>query len=587
MQLQKWKLKHSQVAINKIFLDRKGSDFVYIIVDIYEFSIFQLLKYIIFRFSKRRNTMFNKLSFLVTVCVLIGSAFTTGTTQANWLDTFGGNDFDLTTWLFGCYPDLTKTFNATIQDGLDDNDHLALGETSSASIGGSQFGIAIGDPDDNFRDVRVGAEFNITGDASWNHHGLAARITYFNDDGSITGYPGIIASCYVMVIHYEEGPANLKIELIKAVNLSDDIMAEWQPEVPVPGLDHARSHYFELDVVGLDPVYITGSAYEYKGGPLLVRTPTFIDTSANDSWEAPNIHDDVFKSGVSGAFGMWADPQPVGFNGSFDNVSSVSDGPAAVNPSPADGAVDVPVDVSLSWVEAAFATGRELWIGKPGAMEKVDPAPAGTTYAPGNLELGQTYEWRVDQVGPSGTVTGHTWTFTVADYLIVEDFESYTTDADLRSAWVDNIEEAGVEYVLLSTGENQAMRFEFQNQYEPYFTEVTRTFSSPQDLTAQSVKELSLSFVGEHQNMEQLMYLTLEDASGKSFRVEHPFAYACQSDSWRQWTIALVQFSDGGVDLTSVKKLTIGLGDSTNSGQADKDRDHIYIDQIVLSPAAL
>jgi hypothetical protein len=511
---------------------------------------------------------------------------TTGIVQANWSETFNGNKFDLTTWQFDCYPDLTKTFNGTIRDGIDDNDYLTLDETSPASIGGSQFGVGIGNPDDNFTDVRVGADFNINGDASWNYHGLAARITYFKDDGSITGYPGIIASCYVMVIHSEEGPANLKIELIKAVNLSDDIMAEYQPEVPVPGLDHARSHYFELDVVGSDPVYITGSAYEYKGGPLLVRTPTFVDTSANDPWESPNIHDDVFKSGSSGVFAMWEDPQPVGFHSPFDNVSSTSDGPAAVNPSPADGAADVPVDVTLSWIEAKFATGRELWIGKPGAMEKVDPAPTGTIYPPGNLELGQTYQWRVDQVGQAGTVTGHTWTFTTENFIRVDDFESYTTDADLRSAWVDNIEEAGIEYVFLSTGANKAMRFEFQNQYEPYFTEVTRTFGSPQDWTAQSVENLSLSFVGEHQNAEQLMYLRLEDASGQSFTVENPFTFACQTDSWRQWTIPLVQFSDGGVDLTSVQKLTIGLGDGTSSGQAEGDRDHIFIDQIVLSPAA-
>jgi hypothetical protein len=81
------------------------------------------------------------------------------------------------------------------------------------------------------------------------------------------------------------------------------------------------------------------------------------------------------------------------------------------------------------------------------------------------------------------------------------------------------------------------------------------------------------------------MYLRLEDAAGQSFRVENPYKFACQSDSWRQWTIALGLFRDGGVDLTSVKKITIGLGDGTNSGQADKDRDHIYIDQIVLCPA--
>ena len=363
-----------------------------------------------------------------------------------------------------------------------------------------------------------------------------------------------------------------------------EIMAEWQPEVPVPGLDHARSHYFELDVVGSDPVYITGSAYEYKGGPLLVRTPTFVDTSANDSWEAPNIHDDVFTSGASGVFGMWVAPQPAGYHNSFDDISSASDGPAAVMPSPEDAATYVHVDTELSWIEADFATGRELWIGKPGAMEKVDPAPAGNTYTPADLEIGQTYEWRIDQVGPSGAVAGHTWTFTTEEFVSVDDFQSYANDVDLRSAWVDNIDEAGVEYVFLAPGENNSMRFEFQNQYPPYFTEVTRTFASSQDWTAQGVDELSLSFVGENENAEHLMYLTLEDAAGQSFRVE-TFTHACQSDSWRQWTIALGLFSDNGVDLTSVKKITIGSGDGTICAQGGEDRDHIYIDQIMLCPA--
>jgi hypothetical protein len=214
--------------------------------------------------------MFNKSANLIIVCALTELiALTAGKVQANWLDTFDSGSFDLATWQFDCYPDLTKTFEATIRAGTDANDYLTLDETSPAEAGGSQFGVGIGNPEDKFTDVRVGAYFNITGDASWNYHGLAARLSYFKDDGSITGYPGIVANCYVMLIHYEEGPANLKVELLKAVNLSDDIMAEYQPEVPVPGLDHAQSHYFELDVVGADPVYITGSVYEYKGGPLI------------------------------------------------------------------------------------------------------------------------------------------------------------------------------------------------------------------------------------------------------------------------------------------------------------------------------
>jgi len=530
--------------------------------------------------------MFTKSASKTTVCVLIGLILLTGVTaQADWLETFDGNTFDLSTWLFGCYPDLTKTFNATIQDGPDDNDYITLSEISSADIGGAQIGIGVGDPDDKFTDVRVAATFNLDSDTSWNYHGLAARIDYFVDDGSITGVPGIVASTYVMTIHYEEGPANLKIELVKAINLETTIMAEWQPEVPVPGLDHAKSHYFVLDVVGQDPTYITGCVYDYKGGPLLVKTPTFVDTSANDpEWEAPNIHDDTLRSGVSGIYGMWESPQPAGFHNSFDDVLSTSEGPAAVNPGPADGATNVPIDTALSWIEAEFATGRELWLGKAGAMEKVDPAPTSTTYAPANLELGQKYEWRIDQIGSSGTVTGHTWTFTTADFITVDDFESYANDVEIRSAWVDNIDEAGVEYVFLATGDNKSMLFEFQNQFDPFFTEITRTFAGPQDWTAKSVDELSLSFIGEHENAEHLMYLTLEDATGQSFRVE-TFDHACQTDSWRQWTIALGQFSDAGVDLTSIMKITIGTGDGTISGQPGDDRDHIYIDQIILSPS--
>jgi len=168
--------------------------------------------------------------------------------------------------------------------------------------------------------------------------------------------------------------------------------------------------------------------------------------------------------------------------------------------------------------------------------------------------------------------------------VIVDDFESYTTDEEIRSAWVDNIDEPGVEYVLLASAENSSMLFEFENQYDPFFTEIMRTFDDSQDWTAQGVEELSLSFIGEHENMEHLMYLTLEDAAGQSFRVENPFTHAVQSDSWRQWTVALGLFSDGGVDLTTVKKITLGTGDGIESGQGD--RDHIYIDQIILHPAA-
>jgi hypothetical protein len=527
----------------------------------------------------------------LTICALIGFIMAlSGTAQANWSETFGGNAFDLTTWLFRGYPEVTGTFSATIQDGPDDNDYLSLDEITPAAAYGTQFGVGIGNPADVFSDVRVGAVFNVAGDASRNYHGLAARITYFIDpDGSLTGAPGLVASCYVMVIHYEEGPANLKVELLKAVNLDTSIMATWQPEVPVPGLAHGQSRYFELDVVGSNPVYITGSVYEYKGGPLLVRTPTFIDTNANDPWEAPGIHDGVFTNGVSGIFARWESPQPAGYHSPFDNVSSVSDGPAAVNPSPADGATGVSINVGLSWVEAAFATSRELWLGKQGAMQKV-ATPAGKTFSPGPLEFGQTYEWRVDEIGPSGTVTGHTWTFTTGECLSVDDFESYANDAAIRAVWPDNIDIPGWEYIYLDTGTvNQgakSMRFEYQNQYDPFLTETTRTFAAAQDWTANGVKALSLYFRGKDTNVEQPMYIRLEDSTVKASTVMHPYTYAVQSEPWRQWDVALEAFNTGsGVNLASIKKITIGIGNGTPSGQTGDVRDVVYIDDIKLCPA--
>ena len=527
----------------------------------------------------------------MTICVLVGLiAITIDSAWANWMETFDGNEPDLATWQFECFPDVTKTFTNTIVTDPNGNKYLSLDETSSVEIGGSAFGAAFGS-EEVFTDVRVGAVVNVTGDASWNYCGFVVRATYVIDpDGSITGVaPGMFATqTYVMHVNWEDGPANLRIDIEKVVNMQN-IMRDSEElglDVLVPGLNHARSYYAELDVVGSGPVYVTGSLYEYKNGPLVARTATMVDTNGNDPWEDEGVNDEPFVSGVSGVFAQNENEEPVGYYCTFDDIFSSSDGPATVIPSPADGEIDVPIDVTLSWIEAEFATGRELWIGKPGEMEKVDPDPAGTTYTPGNLELGQTYQWRVDQVGPSGTVTGHTWSFTTVDYLIVDNFESYTTDEELRSAWVDNIDEPGVEYVLLATGGNNAMRFEFQNQYPPYFTEAARTFADPQDWTIHSVEDLTFSFVGEHENVEHLMYLTLEDASGQSFTVENPYRHACQTDSWRQWTINLGLFSDGGVDLTSVKKLTLGMGDGTDSGQADGDRDYIFVDQIILSPAS-
>jgi hypothetical protein len=269
-------------------------------------------------------------------------------------------------------------------------------------------------------------------------------------------------------------------------------------------------------------VYVTGSLYEYKGGPLVARLPTLVDTDAKDEWEdadqaeppvIPPINDVLaFKSGKSGIFAMHEGATPPGYHTTFDDVSSISNGPAAVNPSPADGAADVSLNADLSWKEAAFATSRDLWLGKAGNMQKVTPSPAGTTYDPGTLELGRTYQWQVDEIG--STVTGHTWSFSTLPCIVVEDFEKYTNTSPniICETWIDGLgfpghpgngtgSKAGYrdpDYaeVTIIHGGKQSMPVDYNNAKLPYYSEVDRTFDTTQDWSAYGVKALTLWLKG-------------------------------------------------------------------------------------------
>lgn len=565
-----------------------------------------------------------------TICALVGLIVAvSGTAQANWEETFGGNAFDQT-WTFGCYPDLTGTFSATIKDGTGDDDYLGLDETTAYNPGGGSYGSAFGmgfGSTEDFSDVRVGSVVNITGDASRNMFGVAARANWFIDpDGSITGAPGmVVTGAYIMIYHWEDGPANVRIEILKIFMNDDEIMGTFQPEVPVPGI-HDKSRYLELDVIGSDPVYVTGSIYEYKGGPLLVRTPTMVDTGGNDPWEKPGLNDGVYASGKSGVFSINENATPVGYHVTFDTASSVSDGPAAVNPSPADGATDVNVNADLTWVEAEFATSRELWFGKEGAMKKVVPAPAGTTYDPGPLDYDQTYEWRVDQIG-STTVTGRIWRFTT-ELLVVDDMESYTTWANIRTVWIDGytISPGGTsgsnitvstEIDPRTTGPDvppdtppgpihegsQAMQFAYDNDgivtiyvpgYDaytyiaPYYSEIEASTSAlgiRSNWTLEGIKALTLYIYGNADNINEQMYVVLEDSDSNSLVNCEKVIYGgslldlnLRLEDWQEWNIDLDDFTD--VDLTDVQKIYIGFGDRNNPQPGGAGV--VYFDDLLL-----
>jgi hypothetical protein len=103
-------------------------------------------------------------------------------------------------------------------------------------------------------------------------------------------------------------------------------------------------------------------------------------------------------------------------------LTAVNTGGAMV-PSPAVGETDVPRDGAvLSWMANPDAVGHDVYLGLDAAAIEnattADPTYQGSQddarFAPGRLELDQTYYWRVDEVLADGTTAkGSVWSFTV------------------------------------------------------------------------------------------------------------------------------------------------------------------------------
>jgi hypothetical protein len=74
----------------------------------------------------------------------------------------------------------------------------------------------------------------------------------------------------------------------------------------------------------------------------------------------------------------------------------------------------------------------------------------------------------------------------------------------------------------------------------------------------------------------------VEDSAGKRATVVDPDAAAVNATTWTEWKIPLTDLA--GINLTKVKKLTIGVGDPANPAPDGYGR--VYIDDIrVIKPA--
>jgi len=268
----------------------------------------------------------------------------------------------------------------------------------------------------------------------------------------------------------------------------------------------------------------------------------------------------------------------------------------AYYPTPTDKSADVAPTAALTWQAGLSALKHHLYLGT--SLDDVTNGAAGTdkgeltdaTFTPAALDSVTTYYWRVDELGPGGTVkTGAVWSFTTS--LPVDDFESYTDDEGSRiyETWIDgwtngtgstvgNTTAPFAEQRIVRSGK-QAMPMDYNNVKSPFYSEAYREFSPVQNWAGSELADLKLNFCGVATNGAGALYVVVEDSSGKTAVATQADPAAVKAGTWTEWKIPLSSLT--GVNLAKVKKMYVGVGDRTNPVAGGAGR--IYIDDIRLT----
>ncbi len=274
---------------------------------------------------------------------------------------------------------------------------------------------------------------------------------------------------------------------------------------------------------------------------------------------------------------------------------------AAREPSPAQGATNVHPQVPLSWRAGREAASHEVYL----STDPDNLVLAGTVATPSYdvaTDLLKTYYWKVVEVNTAEDPAkweSSVWSFTTAEYITIDDFESYTNSSPKRvfQSWVDgtgfspdeffpngnsgNGSGALVGYdptagnvmeTVLIHGGVQSMPLYYDNSGGTRYSEAQRTFATPQDWTKHTIAALVIWFRGDPNNVAAPLYAKINDTKV----VFNNGVASTAMGIWKQWSIPLSSVPE--VNLKSVKTLAIGIeGSGTGT---------IFIDDIRLYAVA-
>jgi len=261
----------------------------------------------------------------------------------------------------------------------------------------------------------------------------------------------------------------------------------------------------------------------------------------------------------------------------------------AWDPSPAHREKDVPHNVIFSWMSGDNAVQHDVYVGADEqAVTDADTSDTTGIYRgrqslnrytlPETLEFNQSCYWRIDEYNTDGTIgKGKVWSFTAADFLLIDDFEDYNDYEPDRifDMWIDGWgiptigslvgyprpnfakQEHYVETQIVHGGK-QSMPYFYDNNFK--YAESTMTLIYPRDWTEKNVNTLTLWFRGDSANIAAPMYVALDGIAV----VYHDNPNAALIETWTEWNIDLEAFVDQGINLTNVNTIAIGFGDKNN-----------------------
>jgi hypothetical protein len=410
------------------------------------------------------------------------------------------------------------------------------------------------------------------------------------------------------------------------------------PEGLVPG----TTYYWRIDAINVEGTVYKGVVWNFSVPPKTAYFPSPADA-------ADSVTPDVELSWTEG-FG--AKLHTVYFGDNFDDVSNATGGSAqgtltytpgtlkfaktyywrvdefdvvethkgdiwsfttegAVgSPEPANGAVEITQTPILTWTRGINADSHQVYFGtdKEAVKNADTSAPeykgsgnfGSESYDAGLLEWNTAYYWRIDEANNANAEspwTGPLWSFTTANFLIIDDMESYNDldPADPASnriffAWVDGFDNPVIngsivgyanppfaEQSIVHSG-NQSLPFEYNNAVGK--SEATLTLTTNRDWTVNGVDTLTIWYRGSATNAPETMYVLLNGSAG----IDNANPNAVQEGGWTAWNIDLIHFVDQGVNLTNVNSITLGVGNRANPTAGGAGM--LFFDDIRLYPPA-